>query len=347
MPSLEDHCRSIAATISDYRAGELPAPDLGHVLRWVEQFDAPDRQVVAAEIDRALGKTYYNRTSIAAILSGIISYEPFVGNDPRTFWSNASLLEIQGVSESQHHFVSLISEGINQKYGINVVSNAPNAENWIYIDDGIFSGNQAIGDIQRWLDEHNPSGGTLNIIVIVAHTYGDYRFKQAIKPLLTARGMRLQVWRIKNLENRFTYRDQSDLLWPTQIYDGERMHYWQGLTDNDLRNFTPRSAGTVGGEELFSSVQAKLQVEEAFTRKGAEICTYSANNHELMKPLGYSPFKSYGFGTIFATYKNCPNNAPLVLWWGDPEGSPTLRRWYPLMQRRVRRQLQEFDECDF
>jgi hypothetical protein len=315
------------------------------VSRWALQFDIVDQNIVVAEIDRALKKVYFNQSSISSFITGLVTYEAFVGEDAVSFWSNASLLNIQGVSESQRYLVSVLNEAIVEEHNVNVPINANNADYWIYIDDGLFSGDQAVGDIRRWIETSNPRDGVLNVVVIIVHTYGEFRFKKEIKPLLLNRGIRLNIWRMKNLENRLKYRDQTDLIWPTQVYSGRDIEYWQELRNNDLRNFTARGDGTVGGEELYSSVDAKKQVEEAFTRKGAEICTYGAVNHALMKPLGYSPFKTYGFGTIFATHRNCPNNAPLVLWWGDPDGNQTLRKWYPLLQRRTR--PIEFDNEDF
>ena len=37
--------------------------------------------------------------------------------------------------------------------------------------------------------------------------------------------------------------------------------------------------------------------------------------------------ESLGFGSLVVTFRNCPNNAPLALWAGDP--------WYPLFPRRT------------
>lgn len=49
-------------------------------------------------------------------------------------------------------------------------------------------------------------------------------------------------------------------------------------------------------------------------------------------PLSFSPF-GVGFGSMIATYRNCPNNCPLSMWWGDPEATSGALHWYPLLQR--------------
>ena len=33
-----------------------------------------------------------------------------------------------------------------------------------------------------------------------------------------------------------------------------------------------------------------------------------------MRPLGYHNLRTLGFGSMFITYRNCPNNCPLALW---------------------------------
>ncbi len=43
--------RSLAATISDYRRGEIAPITPAHVERWLNQFDPADQPVILAEMD--------------------------------------------------------------------------------------------------------------------------------------------------------------------------------------------------------------------------------------------------------------------------------------------------------
>ncbi|WP_423841980.1 phosphoribosyltransferase-like protein [Aeromonas veronii] len=72
-------------------------------------------------------------------------------------------------------------------------------------------------------------------------------------------------------------------------------------------------------------------------KAGSKIIGYCQNPSRVMKPLGFSVFDGYGFGSVVFTYNNCPNNNPLAFWWGNPEANlySPLRRWYPLMRRRT------------
>ena len=72
-------------------------------------------------------------------------------------------------------------------------------------------------------------------------------------------------------------------------------------------------------------------LEQEFLKAGAkikyELCPDLKENHW---PLGYDVFKCVGFGSLLVTYRNCPNNCPLVLWAGAP--------WFPLFPRKTNTQ---------
>jgi hypothetical protein len=66
------------------------------------------------------------------------------------------------------------------------------------------------------------------------------------------------------------------------------------------------------------------------------IRSFSQNPSPSLRPLGFGPF-GVGFGSLFVTYRNCPNNAPLALWWGDPDADPShpFSKWRPLVPRKT------------
>jgi hypothetical protein len=43
--------------------------------------------------------------------------------------------------------------------------------------------------------------------------------------------------------------------------------------------------------------------------------------------VGNMVLSTLGFGSTIVTFRNCPNNAPLAFWAGDP--------WYPLFPRKI------------
>jgi hypothetical protein len=87
---------------------------------------------------------------------------------------------------------------------------------------------------------------------------------------------------------------------------------------------------------VFSSEQGRQALEQGFLKAGMKIRSFSADPSAALKPLGFGPF-GVGFGSLFLSYRNCPNNAPLALWWGDPSKPRThpFSKWLPLVPRKT------------
>ena len=75
----------------------------------------------------------------------------------------------------------------------------------------------------------------------------------------------------------------------------------------------------------FATHDGRVALEQAFVKAGVKIRNQSPLN-DYQRPLGNIVMESMGFGALFATYRNCPNNAPLALWAGSP--------WIPLLPRQ-------------
>jgi hypothetical protein len=77
-------------------------------------------------------------------------------------------------------------------------------------------------------------------------------------------------------------------------------------------------------------------LEQALVKAGLKIRSFSAKPKPILRPLGFGPF-GMGFGSLFLSWRNCPNNAPLALWWGGKTEPPwhPFNRWYPLVPRKT------------
>lgn len=335
--SLDESCQALAELLADYRHDDLAAPTQAHVKRWVEQFDNTDQEVIASETLHVLRQTYVSKTNYKRFLSALAQSQNILGDDdPTTFWNKSTLLNIQERSQSQASLVETFHSLLKENFDIEVTENEHDKPVWFYIDDGIFSGRQVYTDLQRWVRESEPRSGTLHIVVMCAHQFGVYDIKRQLRRAFGERSIAFKIWRIMTLENRLTYRNVSDVLWPQFTPGSPSIQEWLDANPNALSNFKCRIGSSLGKQSLFSSHDARLILERAFFEKGAFICQIPTQANQMMRPLGNTSFRMPGFGTMFATYRNCPNNAPLVLWWGEPGGNATLRQWYPLMQRRVR-----------
>lgn len=318
---------SLATKIADYRLGEIEPPDGDHVLRWVRQFPEADRSDVLSELDHVLGKTYISKTGATSFLGGLLTLNSLAGDDPSSFWRDVNLLNIQKNGNSQNDMLAILEELKLTKFG---KQKKEKSDTYIYIDDVLFTGNRIGNDLELWIQDSAPDAADLHIIVLGLHKLGNWQLGERLKKAVTASGkdIKFKTWRGVELENRKAYRDRSEILWPVSL-PASAAEYGQGKFA-----FEPRNPGQT--HFPFSSENGRQRLELAFVEAGMKIRSFSENSAPIMRPLGFSPF-GLGFGSTIVTYRNCPNNAPLALWWGDPSKGRLhpLGKWLPLVPRKT------------
>ncbi len=312
---------SITNTIKDYRACEIPEPTPDHVDRWISQFDENVQLPMLRELDHVFKLTYKPKFEVKKFLETVATHEALVGNIPREFWRDARILDIQRNGRSQAEMRMLFGEILREQYGLSINHVSASDSAFIYLDDAIFTGDRVIEDLAE-ITENIPPRARLHIIVIAIHSYAKYWFHQDNRiAALSQRRINVKFWHAISFENRRTWCDQSGMLVPTDILCPEEI---------GVRNFNQRAS------RFFSSVKGRQLLEREFLRAGRTIRGFASNPSQRIKPLGYSPFDP-GFGSMFVTYRNCPNNCPLALWYGNLEFPPShpLGRWYPLFPRKI------------
>jgi hypothetical protein len=88
-----------------------------------------------------------------------------------------------------------------------------------------------------------------------------------------------------------------------------------------------RTPGNVGENKFFSCEDGRHLLEQEFLKAGAKIRSLCPHLNKYQRPLGNMVLETLGFGSLFVTFRNCPNNCPLAFWAGDP--------WYPLFPRKT------------
>ncbi|MCQ9082172.1 phosphoribosyltransferase-like protein [Vibrio harveyi] len=330
-------CFEISQIISSYADNKFGTYDTNHVKRWIDQFDQDEQELVLEETLHILKTQYMTKDTFIAFVSDVLSFEGICGDNPKEFWSNASLLQIQLNGNSQSQLNDIFCSVLQEKYQVNNIVNA-NSSDYFYVDDFVFSGNRLFTDIKNWLEIHDPRNCKLNVVVIGYYTYGEYNTKRKLEELFKGRGISLCFYRYGEniLENRLRYKNTSERFWPAesvlsepsiQAYVTEK-----GLSDFPYRNVVPHT------NKVFSA-NRREQYERIMLKYGIKIVGFPRNNNAVVKPLGYDTFNSFGFGSTVFTFRNCPNNNPLPFWWGDPEAPEEhpFSKWYPLLQRSAYR----------
>lgn len=323
---------SIAATVKDYRKGELEAPTPQHVNTWVCQFDEAVQRPILAEMHHVLQQTYFSRKRTETFLANLSKTRKLVGEDPTTFWKSTRFFDTQSQGQSQKELLQMFDSILKQEFDIGLSDCGANPQSFLYIDDAAFTGNRIRWDLEEWVKSIDvPSSVTVHIVVMARHTFSEYAVSKAIEAAAKEAGKHVDLkwWSGMTLENRKGGNNQflreSDVLRPVMMLDDADVSaYMSTLKESPVW----RPAGSSGGRGIFSSDTGRQLLENEFLKAGVRIRNMSSNLKPSHRPLGYDYHEySVGFGSLIITFRNCPNTTPLALW-ANGDG-----QWYPLFPR--------------
>ncbi|WP_175750760.1 phosphoribosyltransferase-like protein [Burkholderia anthina] len=333
MSERDDLLASVANEIKTYRKGDLPEPTPEHVDRWLRQFTPAQQLPFLREFEHVIKRTFVTRQNVKDFLRHLVTNEKLAGSDPKAYWSSANFLSIQQNGQSQKAMLKLFAKCLEEECGLDLDDCGGDGGDFVYLDDVMFSGNRVGNDLERWLLNDAPQSASVHVIVAALHSGGSYLVDRRLKDVVQNSGKKITVtyWRALEIENRKWYKNSSGVLWPTAIPNVAEVQAYMALPSKFP--FEPRQPSTKPIEP-FSSEAGRQVLESEFLVAGAKIRAMSENPKPSIRPLGFSPF-GVGFGSMIATYRNCPNNCPLAMWWGDPEATSGALHWYPLLQRET------------
>lgn len=311
--------------IAEYRKGEITAPDAQHVQRWLAQFDEAIREQLIRELNHVLKKTYISKPVVESFLENLVVNPKLTGGFPKQFWESAKFLDIQSRGSSQHALIDMLAIPLKNVTGLtpNECGKVPAC--FIYLDDGLFGGNTILNSLSQWLATA-PQQATVHVVVMALHRGGQHYARTRLENAAKAADKAIQFnwWRILELEDRLTCINSADVLRPTKFPDDPLVKEY---VETMKRKPVLRTAGGLGSLQLFSSEDNRSLLEQQLLIKGAFIRKNAPRLPVYARPLGNMVLETLGFGSTIVTFRNCPNNAPLAFWAGDP--------WYPLFQRKT------------
>ena len=322
---------SVANEIRSYRKGGLSEPTPEHVDRWLHQFTPAQQLPFLREFEHVIKQTFITQQSVKDFLCHLVTNQELAGGDPTTYWSSANFLNIQQNGQSQKEMLKLFSKCLEDECGLDLDDCGEDGGDFIYLDDVMFSGNRVGNDLEQWIVNDAPQSATVHVIVAAYHSLGQFLVERKLNGIIAKSGKKIAIkyWRALTIENQKAHKNCSGVLWPTAIPNVAEVQAYMALPAK--YPFEPRQPGT-SAIEPFSSEAGRQVLESEFLIAGAKIRAMSENSKQSMRPLGFSPF-GVGFGSMIVTYRNCPNNCPLAMWWGDPEATSGALHWYPLLQR--------------
>ena len=325
---------SIAATIQDYRVDELPKPTPDHVNRWVKQFDEAVQMPLLAEVDHVLDKTYFSKDYVTEFFAYQIASHPLVKGNPRAFWKRINFLNIQIHGHSQQEILAIFADILRDQCDLELDQCGAPDGYFFYLDDVLFSGSRIQTDLKNWVKNVAPAIASVHILVIGAHRLGEWFCENGLKNVAIDAGKKItfDFWAGIRFENRKYKKEYSEVLWPCVIPVDPDLAAYMALEHKFP--FEVRQAGGVLEHQVFSSEGGRQLIEREMLLAGVRIRAACQNPSPVIRPLGFSSF-GLGFGSTIVTYRNCPNNAPLALWWGDAAATSGAMHWYPLLPRKT------------
>jgi hypothetical protein len=327
--SLAASAAALASVLVDYRAldgYETISED--HVLAWIEQFNGSpsEKQAFLDELTNVLRSTYHTREGIRTWLRSLVKNPKLVGGSSEGFWANVNVLQLQPAERSQPEMNMLLTEVLGEELGIELpINNGGDVA--LYLDDAIFSGNTAVNVLaDAYPNDKKP--GKLIIAASDISTGGWY----SLTTRLQERGFGLpQGFTVKMTENKSNMGSAADVLRLRDYPNDEKSQTY--LTQRLNGGPATVLRGLQGNQsKLFSNETARELLERMFWNAGLDCLENCTNLSANVRPLGYCSAggkNKTGFGSLFATYRNCPNNAPVALWASEP--------WFPLLRRRTNR----------
>lgn len=332
MAERDDLLASIAKTVRTYREGELDSPTPAHVDRWASQFTPKNQLAFLREFDHVIRQTFLTKKQVSKFLRDLLTNERLAGKNQKAYWARANVLSVQKAGQSQREMVKLFAEALHEQYALDLAKCGTSDGDFIYIDDVLFSGGRVGGDLQAWIANKAPENANVHVIVMAYHSLGQYFTSNRLREAASESGKKISIhyWRMIELENRKSHKNSADVLWPSVVPDDPAVDAY--VASEKRYPLQLRTAGGTLG--MFSSEAGRQILESEFLIAGVKIRSLTQSPKEVIRPLGFGNF-GVGFGSLIVTYRNCPNNCPLALWWGDPAATNGALHWYPLLSRKT------------
>lgn len=293
---------------------------------WIEQFEKSSRVELLESLARTLSRTFVGRTDIETYFNESITN--------KSFWRHVYLVTPPGMQgESGQLFSEAVRRLVQQKFNSDLFENRElcwlNDDNHVFVDDAVFTGNRVLKDYdkdwQRWTPVRGLPNGEMHerhlrlyVWTYLRHRSGEDWIRAALMEDAARRGIGLTISFISKLvyEDRPDHADASDVLWPRRGKGG-------ALDAEAKEEVQARRPGQFRATQVFADERIRDVLEDQLLSAGQDII--GRFNNTIWTPLGLGR-QPFGFGSLSVSYRNCPNNAPLALWW-------SLQNWSPLFPR--------------
>jgi hypothetical protein len=319
--------------VKDYRNDDGIFLTPKDILLWAEQF-GEDAEFILTEIHHILSKMYISKSSAKNLLHNHIKnlLKEYHYTHHSQFLMDTSFLDVQASHKSQKAILNLLDEVLLEQFGESYKTYLSYPKrNFIYFDDLLATGGTVGKDLITWLNTNNSEGVSnatnvengnykLSINLFGVHVWGKelqkYRLKKEFNDIISKNIK--WFWDIE-IQNHLKFDKQAlNLAVPTEEQPRNIKSYLAALTAQKYEEYAYRKLNVPLHEVLFTTASNRVKYENILLQKGLEIINMIKGEIKPnLRPLGLiNPnYKTYGLGTHFFTWRNIPNNSPLVFWW--------------------------------
>jgi len=351
---MDELVQSIYQTISDYRTDETSqssAITLSDISNWIMQFEISDRVPILKELDSIFKQRYFSKHRTKQLLSSLVKSlsKEYEFENERDFLDNTSFIHMQPAGKSQGVLLEMLDNIIKEEHSIGIDQCGSVSKKYsIYIDDVLCTGLTLFNDTIKWSKSEFSTGKTnkeaveqnltnLVFVYIFAHSK-NYNLKvNQISLTSKAIADNQKIFRAIEVNNSITGNSKIDLIMPIEEDNSSVTEYKNSiieLVDEHTKSYNKvspeefyRPSNKPDTETFFTDSENRKTVERAFLNKGIDILKAANVNNKNMRALGYSipSRKNFGFGALCFTWRNVPNNAPLVFWYSGGGFTPLFK----------------------
>lgn len=334
---------SILESIKDYRNDDGIFLDAEHVIKWANQF-GENAEFMLNEINHILPQVYISKTTAKEFIhEHILALQKKFGYKTISdLLMNTEFLNMQEDHKSQPAILSILESLLNEKYGESYLKyeSFPKVK-FVYFDDILASGSTVGKHLVNWLNENNQQGVKnadsvinnnydLSVNLFCCHTWGrsfqEYRLLKTFENKINKKIS--WFWNFE-IQNHAKWHNQSlNIAFPTEQQPSNVKSYLANLSAEKYEDYAYRKEGTPANEGFFTTPENRIIYENILLQKGFSIIDMIKGEVKPnLRPLGLinPSYKTFGLGTHFFTWRNIPNNSPLVFWW-EVQGHD----WQPL-----------------
>lgn len=324
---------NIYEEIKDYRNhdGIFITPD--KILEWAAQFE-DDAELVLTELNKMMPEIYVSRNKAKNYIEQHLEnyLKLYKYSNISSFLMDTEFLNMQMDHKSQPAILVLLAEVLTEKYNESYENYVSYPKlNYIYIDDVLASGSTIGKHCIDFLNRKDDAGMEFHkklenseikfsVCVFCLHRWGfsfqNYRISKTFNEKVAKKINWLWNYEI---ENHSKFNNQRFNVAKPIKGDNVRINtYLENLSASKYDDYAYREINTPRNETFFTTAESRIKFENILTEKGIDIIEMI--NGEIksnLRPLGLinPQYKIFGLGTHFFTWRNVPNNSPLVYWW--------------------------------